>query len=674
MSDRRKPRDIGNGLVCASFGRSGEWLSLATVDPEAGFVELTGLPLFDPELHGNAEAALRYHSWMRREAHAFLRLEAGRATITTREDAPRGSLTVVQRVAIRATRRDRPATIRLRVTGRLARPALAEVRETGPGSTASATPATSAATAGSVGLAAGSKSRVKAREGTLRVSGDGAPVIVQAWLRQAAGSSQATAGHGAAHDRPDRRLAWTVLRRRTPTAEAVVEWPDETDEVHLDIACTFDRLPASLPDQLPVAAPDPPPAVAPDRPPATGPDRPPQASPGSRAVGSTRVTSAERRPLRVPARLTRTIGQLDQRAATYIRTCTALQVSDAERCLLADHRIQPLSVTRDAYWQARLLLTAWARGGHNDDAALVADHLRWLFLRCERPDGRWARTHHADGRPHDPTFRVDTQLYPLLELADYVSATGDLPDLPADRSWADLAGEAWAAVESAVDPTTGLVTTEVDGTDETRSRRARASDQVLLWHAATRLAGTAELLGLMVGRFTERAEHARAAFAAHLLTDGPRGPQWAGAVDGLGGVEQAIDANDLPLALAPLWGFCKTSDRAWRAAMAFAFDPANPAFVPGPAGGLGARQLPGTWTLGDIFAWIAHGLAGEGALAESALERLSSVAFSDGMLPQAYDPQGSGDVARHWFALPGALLGALVLGHAARGSDQSDSR
>ena len=30
-----------------------------------------------------------------------------------------------------------------------------------------------------------------------------------------------------------------------------------------------------------------------------------------------------------------------------------------------------------------------------------------------------------------------TQLYPLLELADYVSATGDLPDLPADRSWAD---------------------------------------------------------------------------------------------------------------------------------------------------------------------------------------------------------------------------------------------
>ena len=123
VSAPRKPRDVGNGLVCASFGRGGEWLSLATVDPEAGFVELTGLPVFDPELRGNAEAVLRYRSWMRREDHAFLRVEAGRATITTREDAPRGTRAVVQRLVIRASRRDRPAGIRIRVSGRLARPA-----------------------------------------------------------------------------------------------------------------------------------------------------------------------------------------------------------------------------------------------------------------------------------------------------------------------------------------------------------------------------------------------------------------------------------------------------------------------------------------------------------------------------------------------------------------------
>ena len=54
MSAPRKPRDLGNGLVCASFGRDGEWLSLATVDPEGipavlDGVKQSGLPnLFIP--------------------------------------------------------------------------------------------------------------------------------------------------------------------------------------------------------------------------------------------------------------------------------------------------------------------------------------------------------------------------------------------------------------------------------------------------------------------------------------------------------------------------------------------------------------------------------------------------------------------------------------------------
>ncbi len=108
----RKPRDVGNGLVCASFGGNGEWLSLATVHPKAGFVELTGLPLFAPEWRGDADAVRRYRSWMRREEHAFLHVEAGRATIATRQDAPRGTRGVVQRVVITASRRDRPAGIR----------------------------------------------------------------------------------------------------------------------------------------------------------------------------------------------------------------------------------------------------------------------------------------------------------------------------------------------------------------------------------------------------------------------------------------------------------------------------------------------------------------------------------------------------------------------------------
>ncbi len=677
MSAPRKPRDVGNGLVCASFGRGGEWLSLATVDPEAGYVELTGLPVFDPELRGNAEAVLRYRSWMRREAHAFMCVEAGRATVTTREDPPRGTRAIVQRLVIRASRRDRPAGIRIRVSGRLARPSLAEVRETGRrGDEGQPT------VHGEAGIpaAAGSKPRAKAREGTLRVSGEGAPVVIQAWLRKPGGTGAASAGHGSADDRSDKRLAWTVLRRRMPTAVAWIEWPAEADEVHLDIACTFDRPPASAPEWQtspalrPAGGPEAPQHLSEAGQPASRPASPSAqvsaASPSAQVSSGPRPPRAapESRPLRVPIRLVRSVGQLDQRAATYTRTCTALQVAGAERCILADHRTLPLSWTCDAYWQARLLLATWARGGHDDDAAIVADHLRWLFLRCERPDGRWLRTHHADGRRAGQAFRADQQLYPLLELADFVGATGSLPELPPGPTWAELAGKAWAAAELAIDGRTALLATDMDAADELPPYPFRASDQVLLWHTAMRLAGVARQLGFAATSLTERADRTRAAFDAHVVTDGPQGRRWAGSVDGRGGVELSIEATDLPLALAPLWSFCKPTDRPWRATMAFTLDASNPAFVPGPAGGLGSRHTPGTWTLGDIFAWVAHGLMGEPASAEAALARLVSVAFSDGMLPEAYDPEGSGEVVRHWFALPGAVLGALVLEHAARGS------
>ena len=101
--------------------------------------------------------------------------------------------------------------------------------------------------------------------------------------------------------------------------------------------------------------------------------------------------------------------------------------------------------------------------------------------------------------------------------------------------------------------------------------------------------------------------------------------------------------------------------------MRFAFDPENPGFVEGPMGGLGSRHTPGTWSLGRH-----HGLGrlradgGGGRFSEAALERLVRSAFTDGMLPEAYDPEGSGSAVRHWFAWPGAALAALLLEHAAR--------
>jgi len=624
VSAPQKPRDVGNGLVCASFGRSGEWLSLASVDPKAGFVELTGLPLFDPELRSDVDAVRRFRSWMRREEHAFLRLEAGLATIRTRQDAPRGTRGVVQRLVIEAPRRLRPSGVGLRIHGRLARPTLAEISEVEP--------PTRPASDGASDVAP--KSRFKAREGTLWVSGEGGPVIVQAWLRQGG-----SAPEGSAEGRSDIRLHWQVLRRRVPTATAWVDWPDDAEKLHLDIACTFDGPVADAPDWLP----------------------------GTRISPRPRdETRQQPRPLFVPTKLVRTIGRLNQRAASYTRTCTALQVEGGQRCILTDHRILPLSWTRDAYWQARLLLATWARGGHDVDARIVADHLRWLFLRCQRPDGRWVRSHYADGRRKDHPFQADQQLYPLLELADYLAVTSSLPELPSGQAWGHLAAEAWAAAESAIDGETGLIRTEENPADDVATHPFIVSDQILLWHVASRLADAASRLDLDRESLLARARRSRSAVEAHFVIDGPLGRQWAYAVDGRGSAERYMDANDLPVGLAPLWGFCKPGDRTWQATMRFAFDERNPGFVPGVVGGLGSRHTPGTWTLGDIMGWVAFGLMGERAASEAALQRLVGAAFGDGMLPEAYDPDGTGSAVRHWFAWPGAALGVLVLEHAAR--------
>jgi hypothetical protein len=613
----RKPRDVGNGLVCASFGAAGEWLSLATVHAEAGFVELTGLPLFAPEWRRDPVAIRRYRSWMRREEHAFLHVEAGRATVTTRQDAPKGTRSVVQRVTVSATHRDRPAGIRIRANGRLGWPALAEISEVDPPVEEGMTP------------------RMKVREGTLRVAGEGGPVVIQAWLRKGGESNL-----GSTEGRSDQRIGWKVLRRQMPSAVAWVDWPGDAEEVRIDIACAFDSPVPEAPEWSDRARLRPPDGDVPVR--------------------------EEWRPLRVPARLVKPLGRMNQRAATYVRNCTALAISGAERAILTDHRILPLSWTRDAYWQARLLLATWARGGHNEDEQYVGDHLRWLFLRCERPDGRWVRSHYADGRRKDHPLQSDQQLYPLLELADYAVATGRLPDLPPDASWPALAKRAWSAALAAVDDDLALLRTDENAADDVPTYPFLLSDQVLLWHTARRLVDVAPLLELDRHLLEEIAQRIREAFDEHFLAEGPLGPMWAYSVNGRGGVERYMDANDLPAAMAPIWGFCKPTDERWRTTMRFAFDAENPGYVEGPMGGLGSRHTPGTWPLGDVMGWVAFGLMEDEASSEAALERLVGAAFTDGMLPEAYDPEGSGSAVRHWFAWPGAALATILLEHAAR--------
>lgn len=605
MAPLEQARDVGNGLVCASFGAGGEWLSLATVDPVLGFIELTGMPAFDEAERGHPAAVRRYRSWMREAAHAFLAVDAGAASVTTVQEAVAGARGIRQRVVVAALAGPPPPEVRLWFRGRLARPAYAEITEVDPPRWQT------------------QPTRLEVRDGSLVVLGEGPPVIIRA----------------APVHRSDEGAAWRLSPNPGPAAEAIVGWPAGASELRIDIACSFD-LPAPV------------------RPAWIGTGGP-SAAREDRLVGGAELT------LPVPARLSERAERISRRALGYVRGCTALEVRGAERCILADHRILPLSWTRDAYWQARLLLSAWSHGDGLDDAAIVADHLRWLFLRCERPDGRWVRSHYADGTRKDRPFQADQQLYPLLELTDHVEATGSPPELPPGPSWSELATEAWDGVEAAIDEATGLIRADENPADDVLSHPFLLSNQVLLWRTATRLAATAGVLGMSTDVFAEVAARTKASVGTHFVVEGPLGRQWAYAVDARGGSERYHDANDLPVALAPLWGFCAPDDPPWQATMRFALDPANPGFVAGPHGGLGSRHTPGTWTLGDIQRWVVAGLIGDDAGAEAALDRLLEVAEgNDWMLPEAYAADGSGEAVRHWFAWPGAAFGTLFFEHA----------
>ena len=342
--------------------------------------------------------------------------------------------------------------------------------------------------------------------------------------------------------------------------------------------------------------------------------------------------------------------RLSARALAYIRGCTTLRVGADERTMLTDHRILPLSWTRDAYWQAQALLAADGPG----DRDRVADHLRWLWRRCERPDGRWVRSHHANGQRKDLAFQVDQQLYPIIELAGWWRFTGTLP---AGVDWDTALSVAWEVIRGSIDPAIGLVPSAENAADDPAVAPFIGASQLVAWYAAERLAELCEATGLGPSpeSLREDAASVRAAFDRHFATVRP----WPYAVDGSGFRVAYHDANDLPVALAPLWGYCAPSDTGWRATMDYALGPSNPGWVDGEMPGLGSAHTPGPWTLGDIQRWVVGRLTGDDAAAADAARRLDEVAFADGMLPEAYGANGLR--IRHWFAWPGAAWAALQL-------------
>jgi uncharacterized protein len=365
----------------------------------------------------------------------------------------------------------------------------------------------------------------------------------------------------------------------------------------------------------------------------------------------------------------RRLGPLDpvaRRGVGYVLACCAIPVGNAT-CLVTDHRILPLAWTRDGYFAARALL-AWTTATRNPEPArLVRRHLAWLFEVADRPEGWWARSHLVGGQRKDQAFQLDQQLYPLLELADYVELTAEWPLLERYRGAVERALQ---AIEGRRAAGAALYATEETPADDPLHFPYQTACQLLAWYTLMRL----DRLGVGSGRLGRLARSIRDAVRRHQVLADSAPSRYAYATDLAGGKLDYHDANDLPMALAPAWGFCRPDDPVWLATMRFAFHPANPGFAPGPHGGLGSLHTPGSWPLGHIQNWLVGQSIGQADAAAAAQQALEAVALWDGALPEASDPRSGRPRSRPWFAWPGAAVSAVLLdGLGATARDRTQS-
>lgn len=311
----------------------------------------------------------------------------------------------------------------------------------------------------------------------------------------------------------------------------------------------------------------------------------------------------------------------------YARIC-ALRARDDSVCILADHRILPLSWNRDAYYVATLLRR---RGEHE----LVRAHLRWLFGVAERRDSLWGRAHLANGRVKDAAFQLDQQCYPILEAVEAGEAA----------TYAEAIRATLAALERRRER--DLYPTAETPADDPMLLPFHFSSHVLLWHTLRALADAG---------FDVDAERVRRAALAAFTDSG----RFAYATDARGRHHHYHDANDVPTVLAPAWGFCSAGDPIWRATIDFAWNDANAGHFSGTFGGLGSVHTRHPWPLGDLQRIIA--LRARGLDDRDAWTRLDRVATWDGLLPEAYDERDGSVASRHWFAWPAAVRALLAEG------------
>lgn len=343
----------------------------------------------------------------------------------------------------------------------------------------------------------------------------------------------------------------------------------------------------------------------------------------------------ENHPLDLPLR----------RALVYAQQC-CVPIDEEALCVITDHQLLPLSWTRDAYYTIMPLMHWRAEFADN-----IRRHLIWLFGRAQRPEGYWGRAYLANGKVKDPAMQLDQQLYPLLELAEYTQFTGD------KTLWRRLEGAVHHVLDMLLSlrhDDTGLFPTRETPADDPVHLPFHLSSHILFWHTLQKLSQLAD------AEWKTLADEIKQAIDRQFVTDWRGKPIYAYLTDGEGNFHLYHDANDLPLALAPLWGFCPADDATWRNTMDFSFTADNTGGYYGraddPYPGLGSVHTPDTWHLGSVQELLYAQITGDETRQRQVIQKIVATMQWDGALSEAFSATTGEVVSRHWFAWPNAAL------------------
>jgi uncharacterized protein len=260
---------------------------------------------------------------------------------------------------------------------------------------------------------------------------------------------------------------------------------------------------------------------------------------------------------------------------------------DTEELCLVTSR-SPRYYVSAAYWDRDSLLWAFP-AVLMTDVPYAREILHYVFTCQSRNFGVHSR--YIDGTVLEPGFELDELCAPVVALARYVDATGDLAFSREPFVRSGLL-QILRTLESKKHPAFALYETFLQPTDDMRRYPYLTYDNALVCFALRALSSFLDMPELAA-----RAEATKAAVYTHCVKekDGKRFFAWS--VDACG----AYDIYDEPpgsLQLLPLYGFCDPADTVWRNTVRMIRDESyDLSFAGHPIAEIGCLHAPHPWVL-----------------------------------------------------------------------------